>query len=411
MGDEKKRYGHAGGGMAGEQGCDGTQANDGTKGSDGTQGSHGTPDSDDTPGNILEIHDLAAGYQKIPLIKGIDLTVKGGEILTLIGPNGAGKSTILKTIAGQLRALGGAVFWSGQDMAGMRRGQIARTLSMVLSGQPRLELMTCREVVATGRYPYTGRLGILSKQDWDKVDQSLLMVHANEVAERDFMQLSDGQRQRVMLARALCQEPKVLILDEPTSYLDVRYKLEILTTIREIARQGRLAVLMSLHELDLAYKVSDYIACVSGGQALRVGAPEEIMRPGVIERLYGMEEGSFDVTSQMPQFPAAHGKPQTFVIGGGGSAANVYYRLQRQGIPFAAGILPANDVECPIVKALACETLIAPAYEPPDQAMMKRAKDRIDQCRNVLCTLTEFGTYNAYNRKLWEYAKESGKVH
>lgn len=359
---------------------------------------------------MLEIRDLAAGYHGIPLLREINLTVKGGEILTLIGPNGAGKSTILKTIARQMEALGGTVSWAGWDLRGMSRNQIARTLSMVMSRQPGSELMTCREVVATGRYPYTGRLGILSAQDWEKVDQCLDMVRADDVGEKDFMKLSDGQRQRILLARALCQEPDVLILDEPTSYLDVRYKIGILSTIREIARRERIAVLLSLHELDLAYKISDTIACVMKGEAVQVGRPEEIYRSGAIERLYGMEEGSFDITSQMPQFPAACGEPQVFVIGGGGSGVNVYYSLQRQGIPFAAGILSANDMECPIIRTLASEALIAPAYEPPGQEMIKRAKEWIDQCSSVCCTLAEFGSYNSYNRNLLEYARRAGKT-
>jgi len=358
----------------------------------------------------LRLEDLSVGYNKKPLIREINLTVKQGEILTLIGPNGAGKSTILKSIAGQLKPLGGVVYLRGENMDGLTRVQVAKTLSMVMTTQPATELMTCRDVVATGRYPYTGRMGILSLEDWNKVDECLKLVRGSDVAERDFMKLSDGQRQRILLARALCQEPKVLILDEPTSYLDIRYKLEILTLIREIARARRLAVIASLHELDLARKVSDYIACVKDGCIGRIGEPEQIFRDDYISRLYQIERGSFTSVSGLPQLPGMRGDARVFVIGGGGSAVDTYYKLQRQGIAFAAGILPANDVECSIVKALATEALIAPAYSPPDEAMIRQAKGIIKGCDKVLCKLEGFGYFNSYNAELLEYARSQGKL-
>ncbi|MBR1692374.1 MAG: ABC transporter ATP-binding protein [Lachnospiraceae bacterium] len=363
-----------------------------------------------TDETLLKLERLAAGYGGVPLLEDICLHVKRGEILTLIGPNGAGKSTILKSITGQLRRLGGSVYLIGQDIDTMTRKQIAETLSAVMTQHARTEYMTCREVVSMGRYPYTGSLGILSEKDWRKVDEALLRVRADEVADKDFMAVSDGQKQRVMLARALCQEPEVLILDEPTSYLDIRYKLELLSAIRELAAEEGLAVVLSLHELDLAKKVSDTIACVKNGGIERIGTPEEIFRGDYISGLYDVEKGSFEPLLGLPELARVEGEARVFVIGGGGTAVDTYYRLQRQRVPFAAGILSANDLEYPIAGALAAEVFVTHPYEPPEEELLQQAMQRIKRCESVLCTLPEFGQYNIFNRKLLEYAISEGKT-
>ena len=218
---------------------------------------------------------LAVGYGKTPLIENIALRVRRGQIVTLIGPNGAGKSTILKSIIRQLRILGGTVILDGASLEKMTERELARKMSVMMTERIRPDLMTCRDVVSAGRYPYTGRLGILSPEDEKKVDEALALVHAGELAGRLFSEISDGQRQRILLARAICQEPEVIVLDEPTSFLDVRHKLELLAILKELVRERQVAVLMSLHELELAQKISDYIVCVREQAIGRCGTPEE----------------------------------------------------------------------------------------------------------------------------------------
>ena len=151
----------------------------------------------------IRLEDVAAGYGRKSLLNHISLHVSPGNVLTLIGPNGAGKSTILKTVTRQLAELGGTIFLEGTSMSRMREEEVARTLAMVMTERLHPEFMTCREVVATGRYPYTGRLGILSAEDWKLVDDAMQLVHAGDTADRNFSQISDGQRQRVMLALSL----------------------------------------------------------------------------------------------------------------------------------------------------------------------------------------------------------------
>ena len=358
----------------------------------------------------LTMRDLTVGYDRIPLIKNINLGVRPGEILTLIGPNGSGKSTILKTITKQLKTIGGSVFLGKESMRELTDSEISRHLSMVMTERIHTELLSGREVVATGRYPYTGRLGILSQQDWKKVDEAIALVHAGEVQQQDFRRISDGQRQRLMLARAICQDTQVLILDEPTSYLDMGFKLDILTTIRMLARKKNLAVIMSLHELDLAQKISDTIACVKGDRIDRVGTPEEIFSGNYVQQLYGVKSRQFEPQTGQVFMERPEVIPEVFVIGGGGTGLAVYNRLQRQNIPFAAGILQENDVEYAAASALAACVFSEKAFFPVSEETFLRAKQMLDDCDACICALTEFGPYNEKNRQLFEYAKKLGKV-
>ena len=243
---------------------------------------------------FLETEKLSVGYDGKPLIRDVCLQVQRGKIVTLIGPNGSGKSTILKTIVGQLSKVSGTVLLEGAPMERCGQKEIAKRMAILMTERIHPELMTCYDVVSTGRYPYTGALGLLGKEDKRIVEESLELVHGRDLADRPFDAISDGQRQRILLARALCQTPEIIVLDEPTSYLDIRYKLELLTILKTMVREKNLAVLMSLHELDLAQRVSDTVVCVSGDRIDRMGPPEEIFSNDYISRLYHMEPGKYD---------------------------------------------------------------------------------------------------------------------
>jgi len=270
--------------------------------------------------------------------------------------------------------------------------------------------MTCFDVAATGRYPYTGRLGILSREDREKVSQCLELVHASGLAEQDFSRISDGQRQRVLLARALCQEPEVLVLDEPTSFLDIRHKLELLAILKDMVRLRQLAVLMSLHELDLAQKVSDWVVCVRGDRIDRQGPPEEIFSAEYIMELYGGTRGSYSALFGSLELERAAGEPEVFVIGGGGAGIPVYRRLQRQGIPFAAGVLQENDLDFPVAQALAAQVVVEGSFQPVGTESFRRAVEVIEGCRCVLCPLKSFGPMNERNCELRDMADRAGKL-
>ena len=224
--------------------------------------------------SYCETQDLAIGYGT-PLLRDIALQAERGKVLALIGPNGAGKSTLLKTLAGQLAAQGGAVLLDGQTLTAYTPHARARKLALMLPHTARTELATCFDVTAAGRYPYTGRLGILSDADRRAVHEALTLVQAEALADRDFTKISDGQRQRVLLARAVCQQPEILLLDEPTSFLDVKGKAELMGILQTLAHEKNVAIIVTLHELELAQKLADAVVCVAPQGVSGVLTPQE----------------------------------------------------------------------------------------------------------------------------------------
>ena len=347
--------------------------------------------------------DISVGYHNLPLIQKINLHVNRGEILTLIGPNGAGKSTILKSLIGQLKLVKGAVWLDGTSMGTMKEKEIALRMSVMMTGRVKTERMTCEEVVSMGRYPYTGKMGILTEKDWQIVRESLELVQGLELAEKDFEAVSDGQRQRVLLARAICQEPQVIVLDEPTAFLDIRHKLELLYLLKNMVREKKVAVLMSLHELDLAQKISDHIICVKGDNSIgRFGTPEEIFSGDYIKELFQIEKGTYLTDYGSVELEAVKGEPKVFVIGGNGTGIPVYRQLQKEGIPFAAGILWENDREYPVAEALASVVIREKAFESVSDATFETAVKVLKNCEKVICCMENFGTYQEPCRQLWK---------
>jgi iron complex transport system ATP-binding protein len=237
---------------------------------------------------------LTVGYDGKPVVEQIEVALKKGQILTLIGPNGSGKSTILKSIIKQLKIISGVVRLGGVNLEDINAKEFSRRAAVMLTERPKPELMTCEDVVAAGRYPYTGMLGVLTKDDREKVREALITVNALDIKDRSFDRVSDGQLQRVMLARAVCQEPEIIVLDEPTSYLDVRYAVEILDVLRDMSRRRGVTVIMSLHELNYAKRVSDIVMCLKSGRVRYAGAPEDIFIKNIISDLYDLPDGYYE---------------------------------------------------------------------------------------------------------------------
>ena len=240
----------------------------------------------------MAVRDVTAGYHGKVVLDGLRFEVPRGGILVLIGPNGAGKSTVLKTLSRALLPMQGTVMLDGRDLQRFSGEALAREVAVMLTDRAKPELMTVRDVVSLGRYPYTGRLGRLNAEDEAQVKDAMEAMDVMALRERDFRELSDGQKQRVLLARALAQDPKLLILDEPTGYLDIHYKLQLLRVLRAKARAG-MTIVASLHEIELARLLADQLLTVKDGHAQQIGTAEEIFREEIIAPLYDISAEEF----------------------------------------------------------------------------------------------------------------------
>ena len=243
---------------------------------------------------MIEIKNLAVGYDKSPLQKPFSLKIERGEILALIGPNGSGKSTLIKTLIKELSPVEGAVFLGGKNLSGISLKDFSRQASALLTVPIKPELMTCREVVSSGRYPFTGRFAVLKDEDEKKVDEAISLVQAHDFAHKDFMKVSDGQKQRIMFARALCQNPRLLVLDEPTSYLDIKWRLELLKILEKLSGQG-VTIIASMHEIDLALKISHRILCIGSGEITELSRNETECKNQICA-LYNLSEQDYAET-------------------------------------------------------------------------------------------------------------------
>lgn len=358
----------------------------------------------------FQTRDLAVGYDGNTLIHDISIGIKKGEIVTLIGPNGSGKSTILKSITRQLQLISGTVYLAGKNLSKLAHKELSTQMAVVLTDRMKPELMTCHDVVATGRYPYTGRLGILTKEDEKKVEECMALVHASELGPRDFNAISDGQRQRVLLARAICQEPDIIILDEPTSFLDIRHKLELLSILRGMAKDKGITVIMSLHEIDLAQKISDKIICVKGEEISHYGEPDVIFKSNIIKELYEIDNGFFDPRFGSIELPRPKGEPEVFVISSCGNGIPVYRQLQKNNTPFAAGIIYKNDMDYELAKLLAADVITEEPFMEISEESYQKALNLMKKCGRIIVTDTPIGNCNKRMEDLIEEAKRLGAL-
>lgn len=234
---------------------------------------------------ILEALDI--GYRNRSVATELSAVAQTGRLTALIGPNGAGKSTLLRTLCGLQPPLAGQVTLDdGTIVHDLKPAALARRIAVVLTQRPDPGMLQAAEVVELGRTPHLSRLGKPSQHDRDRVAWALDAVNANDLAHRSFSQLSDGERQRILVARALAQDPELLVLDEPTAHLDAPSRVEFLDMLRQLARNENLAVLLSSHDLELVMRVADEVWLLERGGRFTVGSPTRLAHGGAISAAF-----------------------------------------------------------------------------------------------------------------------------
>jgi iron complex transport system ATP-binding protein len=275
-------------------------------------------------GDLLALENLTIGYrtgrnQTKTVAENLTAALKPGELICLLGPNGAGKSTLMRTVAGMQQPLAGEVRLENQNIHRIAARELAKMLSVVLTERITVGALSAYALVALGRYPHTNWAGNLTERDHQIIADSLRLVGAADLANRSVAELSDGERQKIMVARALAQEPQVLILDEITAFLDLPRRVDIMRLLGEMTRQTGKAALLSTHDLDLALRSADRLWLLSKDGRFETGAPEDLVLSGAFETAFQGENIDFD--RQAGFFRTAQNYRGAIKLNGAGLAA------------------------------------------------------------------------------------------
>lgn len=255
----------------------------------------------DQPENIISTKDLEIGFpargrrrKSKTVAHEINVSLNRGQVVCLLGPNGSGKSTLIRTLAGLHAPLSGRVKLSGQFLDQLNNKQISRKVSTVLTDRMTIGNLSVHELVSFGRSPYTGWFGSLDQEDKQKVVWAIESTEIGTLIDRDVLHLSDGERQKVMIARALAQDTPAILLDEPTAHLDLPNRVAIIRLLRKLAHDTQKTVLLSTHELDLALKAADALWLINREGKVITGTPEDLVLDGTFESVFERNSFEFD---------------------------------------------------------------------------------------------------------------------
>ena len=244
--------------------------------------------------STVVINNLTIGYKKKIIAEGVNASIRKGELTCLLGSNGVGKSTLLKTLSGFLDKLGGNIFIMGKELNSYTPLELSKTLGVVLTDKCDIRNMSAREIVGMGRSPYTSFWGRLDKEDYRIVDEAIDMIGINHLRDRMVHTLSDGERQKVMIAKSLAQETPVIFLDEPTAFLDFPSKVEIMQLLHKLTREAGKTIFLSTHDMELALQIADKLWIMDRKCGFAIGTPEDLAISGDLSSFFTRKGIAFD---------------------------------------------------------------------------------------------------------------------
>lgn len=359
---------------------------------------------------IIRVEEVNVDYEKKNIVHDVNIKAIAGKIFCLIGPNGAGKSTILRTITGSLAPVSGVVYVSGKDVKELSASEKAKSMSVVLTDKISMPMTTVEALVAMGRIPHTGFLGSVTEADRAVINEAMELVGITGLKNRFFSNLSDGEKQKVLIARAVAQEPSVMVLDEPTSHLDIKNKIEIVRILDRLSKEKNMSIILSLHDVDIAIKTCEYVIMVKDGEITAQGYPEEIVGKHTISELYGIKNASFDSTLGCVELSSCKA-PTVAVVSGNGTGIPFFRLLSRKGTGFAAGILYENDIDAVIAENITDHLIKEKAFIPIQEETRQKMRKVLLSMKAAIDTGAPAGEYNLANTELLrEFTMAGGKL-
>jgi iron complex transport system ATP-binding protein len=355
---------------------------------------------------LLEVQQLSFGYGRQPLLYGISLSIEPGEMIGLLGPNGSGKTTLLRLLSGVLHPQQGQVLLAGRDIRHWTRSTIARHIAVVPQELHIPYAFTVEHLVSLGRAPFVRTFfGTRSRDDDLIVRDAMEAAGVASLAERVFNELSGGERQRVMIAMALAQQPQLLLLDEPTSHLDIKYQIETLELVQRLNRDRHMTIVAAMHDLNLAARYFPRLLLFQRG-IVADGGPTEVLEPGLLSRVYdidvqvGILRGAEHISVLPPgeqeriSAGAEHSRLRVHVIAGGGSGALLMRALADERIPFVAGALNIGDSDHTLALRLAREVITEQPYAPIAPATLEHVRENLAQVEVLVICPVPIGSGN-----------------
>lgn len=339
---------------------------------------------------LLAVRNVTFGYGRQPLLYALTMQVNAGEIVGLLGPNGSGKTTLLRLISGVLRPQAGHILLDGRDLQQLGRRGAAQCMAVVPQELHMPFAFTVEHMVSLGRTPFTNTFGTLSKQDHQVVEEAMEAAGIAPLAGRIFNNLSGGERQRVMIAMAFAQQPRLLLLDEPTSHLDIKYQIETLELVQRLNRERGVTVIAAMHDLNLAARYFPRLLLFQRGIVADAG-PAEVLDPALLSRVYGVnvQVGILRGAEHLSVLPPGsaspevevnqHSGPRIHVMAGGGSGELLMRALADAHIPFVAGALNIGDSDHTLALRLASEVITEQPYTPISPATLEQVRSSIQQ--------------------------------
>ena len=345
---------------------------------------------------MLKTNNLSVGYNNKVVISNINVEVKNGEILCLLGSNGAGKTTLLRSLSKLISPIKGEIYLNGVNINCISRKALSKKMALVLTNRLLGDLMTVQDIVNIGRYPYTGFFGSLSKKDLIMVDEALESVDALHLKKRYFDELSDGEKQKVLVARALVQEPEIIILDEPTTHLDIKHRLELINILKKLSKEKSISVILSLHEIDIALKSCDKVALIKNNKVIAYGQPEDVVDEDIINSLYELDDKNFNSLLGSVEI-SNKSKNEVFIIGGGGKATPIYRAFTKKGIGLYSGIIHENDIDYEIGRTMGIKMFTENPFEPISDESFDLAIRNLNDSKIIIDTGFSVGETNKRN--------------